>query len=168
MSEWAPLLRDAVCDHYRALGLEPEGRIGNPTVGGTFKFCGLEVHVDFGHQSQNALYRTVDPWPTPLEETQSYISPRANQKLAADFTITALDCVPQRNDDGTIPSDDEHNASVDEMATLIQGMFDALAAAQVVWNSTPGRGRIHFDPINPVEQSGLHAGCEVRVVVPIC
>ena len=167
MAEWAPLLRDQVVDHYVAnYGLDPTGRIGNPAVAGTFQFCGLEVHVDHGGDGGYALYETVEPWPTARQDYQRH-TPRTAENDAADFLIRVLDCVPQRNEDGTIPDATEYDASVLYIQDLGQGLFDAMRAGRQQWRGD-GTGYVHFDGIRPIPRQGTHAGWEIRVVCEVC
>lgn len=166
MSEWAPLLRDAIVDHYSDLGYTPEGRIGNPAVAGTFRNCGLEIHVDYGGQGGYGLYRTTDPWPTPINVTQRWTGSRG-YGLAADYTIRVLDCVPGRDDAGMIPDTDTYTTSVDHITAIGQAFYDALAAAQQAWR-TGTVGYMHFTGIEPLARQGVHAGWETSVTTEIC
>lgn len=171
MIEWAPLLRDAVTGWYTdSVGLDPVvGRIGNPNVGGQFPLecAGVEVHVDFGSDGgPGVLYRTVEPWPTQRQDVERYTK-TDKSKVAAEFQVRVLMCVPQRKEDGGLPTQAEHDASVAAIGVLGQGLFDALVAAQLLWRGN-GTGYVHLDPIVPIEREGLHAGFECRVVCEVC
>lgn len=167
-SEWPQLILDKVVAHYEGLGLEPVGRIGNPTVAGTFRMeCGLEVHVNYGGLGGNAYYRTQDePFPTELPET-TIANPRNTGNHAVELIVQARDCVPVRDEDGHIPTADEHTASVENMQEIMEGLFDSLLAAQAEFRAD-GTGYFVFTGVSPLERSGMHAGWESRIICEVC
>ena len=167
-SEWPQLILDAVMDWYEALGLEPEGKVGNPNVGGSFRVeCGLEVHVNYGGLGGNAYYRTVEPWPTELPETLRANDRNTLPEHAVELIVQVRDCVPVRDDDGAIPNDTAHQESVEHMQELMEGLFDALMDAQATFR-VDGTGYFHFSGVSPLEKSGIHAGWESQIICEVC
>ena len=137
---------------------EAVGRVGNPNVGGDLAGCGPEVHVDLGD-----LYRTVDPWPTPLGDDQS-----ATRNLGpdtAEFTVRVMVCVPVRDDQGHAPSEDRRRASVEDVAEIPVAVHAALWSGVQVWRGE--FGRVFVDRVTPEPKEGRFAAWSVRVVAPV-
>ena len=146
-------------DELRCRGFsEAVGRVGNPNVGGDILGCGPEVHVDLGD-----VYRTVDPWPTPLGEDVS--ATRDLGPEAAEFTVRVMVCVPVRDDQGRAPDESRRRSSVEDVAEIPVALIAALWGGVAEWRRT--LGRVFVDRVSPEPKEGRFAAWSVRVIVPV-